>query len=130
MGASDDSVEEAPEADDEISVDEILPDEELPVSLNMDLESSCHECVEKDVEIKGLRMELEKLKKELTVQRREREKQRKHIIELDASCSFFRADQQKCLAKKNLRGYTWSKETLRDALKIRFSGNCFTQFHS
>ena len=110
-------------ADDDFSCNENMPDDETAV-VEIEIESSCHECIKKDVKIIELKAELEKLRKELTVQRREREKQRQHIMELDACGSFFRADQLKFLRKKNLRGYTWSKETLRDALKIRFSGKC------
>ena len=100
-------------------------DNEFSVSNNVEIESSCHECIKKDEEIKVLKNDLEKLKRQLTIHRREREKQRVQISNLEAGSSFFRADQQKFLKKKNLRGYTWSKETLRDALKIRFSGKSF-----
>ena len=95
------------------------------VSFNLEDEESCHECIIKDGQIKGLQNELEKLRKELTIQRRERENQRVRILQIEAGFSFFRDDQLNFLKKKNnLRGYTWSKETLRDALKIRFSCKC------
>ena len=119
---------EGEEEEEDMRQDEFLPEDEFmtedafDVSFHSDVESSCHECSKKDDTIKELKDEMDKLKKELTVHRREREKQRARLASIDAGQSFFRDDQLKFLKNNNLRGYTWSKETLRDALKIRFSG--------
>ena len=112
-----------PEPEDDFAEDDTVPAEDIDTAINLEIESSCHECVQKDDKIEKLKAEVEKLRRELTVHRREREKQRMELSLLKAGNSFFREDQLKFLRKNNLKGYSWSKETLRDALKIRFSGN-------
>lgn len=107
---------------DELDEDDTNPAEEIATAYNVEVESTCHECRLKDDKIKDLKLEVDKLKREITTHRREREKQRIRLLDIDAGSSFFRTDQLKFLRKNNLRGYSWTKETLRDALKIRFSG--------
>ena len=94
---------------------------DLDVAINQDVETSCFGCMVKNKNIQHLETIISKLKHQLTVQKRERSKEKKKTIEINAGASFFNQDQLKFLTKKSLRGNTWSTATVRDALKIRFA---------
>ena len=91
---------EDPEVEENLIEASLITADEMDTSFNVEIESSCHECMRKDKKIENLSAEVEKLRRELTGHRREREKQRTKLSEMKAGCSFFREDQLKYLKKK------------------------------
>ena len=94
---------------------------DLDVAINEDVETSCFGCMLKCKTILHLEAIISKLRHQLTVQKRERSKEKRRHCQINAGASFFNQDQLTFLTKKSLRGSSWSTATIRDALKIRFS---------
>ena len=98
----------------------VLP--ELDVAINEYVETSCYCCTVKAKIIRHLKSQICKLKHKLCVEKRERSKEKKELLVRREEGSFFGMDQLMFLKKKTMKGHSWTTATIRDALKIRFSG--------
>ena len=93
----------------------------LNVAINECVETSCYGCGVKAKIIRHLKSQICKLKHKLSVEKRERSKEKKELQERREEGSFFGLDQLRFLKKKTMKGHSWNTSTIRDALKILFS---------